>query len=246
MEAAVCSRARFHVVSFEKSEVTGRKRHPGSKRPAGMVQEFVDTQMADAEEYGVSILKLSDRRAIRYSIRYCVVVACGGEQIIPRVPGFEKESVYYIEDVLQKKVSFEGKKIAVIGGGHVGLEVAHFLCADNKVTVVEMQKEVGVTIYRTAKYKLLSLLDEAGVELLTEHALAAVTDTGVTVKNMKTQENVELEADVVIMALGNRPNTTYVEKLRDSFGKVVVIGDADKSGTMADATKAAYEMCFYI
>lgn len=48
----------------------------------------------------------------------------------------------------------------MIGGGHVGLEVAHYLCADNQVTVVEMQKEVGTSIYRTAKYKLLSLLQE--------------------------------------------------------------------------------------
>ena len=77
--------------------------------------------------------------------------------------------------MLLGRIRFKGKKIAVIGGGHVGLEVAHFLCAENQVTVVEMQKEVGSSIYRTAKYKLLSLLEEAGVKILTQQSGAGWT-----------------------------------------------------------------------
>lgn len=139
-----------------------------------------------------------------------------------------------------------GKKIAVIGGGHVGLEVAHYLCADNQVTVVEMQKEVGTSIYRTAKYKLLSLLQENGVEILTQHALAGVGEGTVALKQLPGGETVSVDADIVVMALGNRPDKAYEDKLAAAFDKVVVIGDATKAGTMADATKAAYEKCFYI
>ena len=176
---------------------------------------------------------------------YGVVVACGGRQIVPKIPGEDRDNVYYIEDVLLDRVKFEGRKIAVIGGGHVGLEVAHYLCDKNKVTVVEMQDEVGVTIYRTAKYKLISLLEESGVKILTGHAIAGVVDGGVELKNMKTGDIENEEAEIVVMALGNTPDRSYEAELENAFGKIVFVGDAVKGGTMADATHSAYENCWY-
>lgn len=109
-----------------------------------------------------------------------------------------------------------------------------------------MQKEVGTSIYRTAKYKLLSLLQENGVEILTQHALAGVGEGTVELKQLPGGETVSVDADIVVMALGNRPDKAYEDKLAAAFDKVIVVGDATKAGTMADATKAAYEKCFYI
>ena len=250
MQAALLMKKRgFAPVLFEKSETLGGSAILASKAPSKhMAQEFVNTQAAEMKEYGIEVHLNTPATVsrIRALDPYCVIVACGGNQIVPRIPGVDNKNVYYIEDVLLGRVHFEGKRIAVVGGGHVGLEVAHFLCADNKVTVVEMQKEVGTSIYRTAKYKLLSLLEEAGVEILTEHAIAGVTDSSAVLRKMDSGENVEIPADVVIMALGNRPDTAYIDSIASAFEKTVVIGDATSAGTMADATRAAYEKCFYI
>lgn len=250
MQAALLMKKRgFDPVIFEKSGVLGGSAILASKAPCkGMVQEFVDTQIAEMKEYGIEVhlnttASVSNVRGLD---PYCVIMACGGNQIVPPIPGIDRENVYYIEDVLQSRVKFSGKKIAVIGGGHVGLEVAHFLCADNKVTVVEMQKEVGTSIYRTAKYKLLSLLEESGVEILTEHAIAGVEDGQVALKKMDTGETVHIPAEIVVMALGNRPDRAYEQEFKDAFENVVIIGDATKAGTVADATRAAYEKCFYL
>ena len=109
-----------------------------------------------------------------------------------------------------------------------------------------MQKEVGASIYRTAKYKLLALLGEAGVEILTQHAIAGVKEGAAVLKKMDTGEEVEIAADVVVMALGNRPDTAYIDSVASVCEKTVVIGDAVSAGTMADATRAAYEKCFCI
>ncbi len=250
MQAALLMKKRgFEPVLFEKSGVLGGSAILASKAPCkGMVQEFVDTQIAEMKEYGIEIhlntaASVSNVRGLD---PYCVIMACGGNQIVPQIPGIDSKNVYYIEDVLQGRVKFSGKKIAVIGGGHVGLEVAHFLCTDNKVSVVEMQKEVGTSIYRTAKYKLLSLLEESGVELLTEHAIAGVEDGQVALKKMDTGETVRIPAEIVVMALGNRPDRAYEQAFKDAFENVVIIGDATKAGTVADATRAAYEKCFYL
>lgn len=250
MQAALLMKKRgFEPVIFEASGTLGGSAILASKAPCKhMAQEFVDTQIAEMREYGVEVHLNTPGTVARIQTLepYCVVVACGGNQIVPPVPGADRDNVYYIEDVLLGKVRFAGKKIAVIGGGHVGLEVAHYLCADNRVTVVEMQKEVGTSIYRTAKYKLLSLLQENGVEILTQHALAGVGEGTVALKQLPGGETVSVDADIVVMALGNRPDKAYEDKLAAAFDKVVVVGDATKAGTMADATKAAYEKCFYI
>ena len=250
MQAALLMKKRgFEPVIFEASGTLGGSAILASKAPCKhMAQEFVDTQIAEMQEYGIEVHLNTPGTVTRIQTLepYCVVVACGGNQIIPKVPGADRDNVYYIEDVLLGKVRFAGKKIAVIGGGHVGLEVAHYLCADNQVTVVEMQKEVGTSIYRTAKYKLLSLLQENGVEILTQHALAGVGEGTVELKQLPGGETVSVDADIVVMALGNRPDKAYEDKLAAAFDKVVVVGDATKAGTMADATKAAYEKCFYI
>lgn len=250
MQAALLMKKRgFEPVIFEASGTLGGSAILASKAPCKhMAQEFVDTQIAEMQEYGIEVHLNTPGTVARIQTLepYCVVVACGGNQIVPPVPGADRDNVYYIEDVLLGKVRFAGKKIAVIGGGHVGLEVAHYLCADNQVTVVEMQKEVGTSIYRTAKYKLLSLLQENGVEILTQHALAGVGEGTVELKQLPGGETVSVDADIVVMALGNRPDKAYEDKLAAAFDKVIVVGDATKAGTMADATKAAYEKCFYI
>ena len=64
-------------------------------------------------------------------------------------------------------------------------------------------------------------------------------------KKTDTGEVVTRPADIVIMALGNRPDKSYEQQLKDAFDKVVFVGDANKGGTMADATLSAYENCWF-
>ena len=249
MESAMLLKKRgYNAVLLEESGVLGGSAILASKAPCKhMVAEFIDTQAAQMKELGVEVHLNTPGTVenIKKFNPYGVVVACGGRQIVPKIPGEDRDNVYYIEDVLLDRVKFEGRKIAVIGGGHVGLEVAHYLCDKNKVTVVEMQDEVGVTIYRTAKYKLISLLEESGVKILTGHAIAGVVDGGVELKNMKTGDIENEEAEIVVMALGNTPDRSYEAELENAFGKIVFVGDAVKGGTMADATHSAYENCWY-
>lgn len=249
MESALLLKKRgYNSILLEESSELGGSAILASKAPCKhMVAEFIETLKAQLKEAGVEVRLNTPGTVenIKALNPYGVVIACGGRQIVPKIPGEDRNNVYYIEDVLLDHVKFEGKKIAVIGGGHVGLEVAHYLCDKNKVTIVEMQDEVGVTIYRTAKYKLVSLLEESGVKIMTGHAISAVVDGGVEVKNMKTGEIESEEADIVVMALGNTPDKTYEAELEAAFDKLVFVGDAVKGGTMADATHSAYENCWY-
>lgn len=249
MEAALLLKKRGYApVIFEKDAQLGGSAILASKAPCkGMVAEFIDTMKAQLREYGIDVRLncAASIDALKELNPYGVVVACGGEQIVPDIPGHDRDNVYSIYDVLLGRVSFSGRNIAVIGGGHVGLEVAHFLCGSNKVTVVEMQDEVGITIYRTAKYKLLSLLEEAGVEILTNHAIAGISDGEIQLRKTDSGEIVSRAADTVVLALGNRPDLAFIAGLEESFDKIAFVGDAVKGGTMADATKSAYDNCWF-
>ena len=245
----------YPVTVFEKESV------PGGMLTLGIPSFRLEKNVVNAEidvlkelgvefRFGVEVGKNMTLDALRADGYKAIYLAVGASKGTPAgCPGDDLKGVFtgveFLRAVNLGKRPTIGKQVAVIGGGHVGLEVAHFLCDNNKVTVVEMQKEVGVTIYRTARYKLLSLLAESGVEVLTEHAIAGVTDGAVELRKTDTGEVVTRPADIVIMALGNRPDKSYEQQLKDAFDKVVFVGDANKGGTMADATLSAYENCWF-
>ena len=54
-----------------------------------------------------------------------VFLACGADPIVPDIP-YDGTEVYTFADVLSGNVSLKGR-VAVIGGGLVGLETAEFL-----------------------------------------------------------------------------------------------------------------------
>ena len=137
-----------------------------------------------------------------------------------------------------------GKKVAVIGGGHVGLEVAHFLCANNKVTIVEMADEIGASVYYITKFKLLPLLREAGVTFRTGQAIAAVDDGSIRLRDTHTGQCTELKAEAVVLAMGSRPDLAARAAFDRNFDHVVYAGDAVRGGTMLEANRDAFALAW--
>ena len=175
---------------------------------------------------------------------YGIFVAMGGQQIVPDIPGIDRENVFGIEDILLGRRVIEGKEVAVIGGGHVGLEVAHFLCANNKVTIVEMADEIGASVYYITKFKLLPLLREAGVTFRTGQAITAVDDGSIRLRDTHTGQCTELKAEAVVLAMGSRPDLAARAAFDRNFDHVVYAGDAVRGGTMLEANRDAFALAW--
>ena len=131
-----------------------------------------------------------------------------------------------------------------MGGGHVGLEVAHFLCANNKVTIVEMADEIGASVYYITKFKLLPLLREAGVTFRTGQAIAAVDDGSIRLRDTHTGQCTELKAEAVVLAMGSRPDLAARAAFDRNFDHVVYAGDAVRGGTMLEANRDAFALAW--
>ena len=60
------------------------------------------------------------------------------------------------------------------------------------------------------------------------------------VENEKGRKQ-ELDCDCVVLSLGVKSDKTLYEELKDEAGNIYLIGDGEKAGRIADATRSAFE-----
>ena len=252
MQAAITLAKRaFHVILLEQKSYLGGMAYLATVPPhKTMVAEFIKTLEAEMKELGVDVRMnvTADVATVKALEPYAVVVANGGTEIVPQVAGLDSAHVHTMEDTLLGKVKFSGRKVAVIGGGMVGLETAHYLCKDNQVTIVEMTATPGATMYPTVRNKLLSILKEDGVELLLNHALTAVEKDGIlmTCTDSEEPKQERMAVDEVVIAVGRKPNMDLYHEMGAAFERVVQAGDCIVGGSILEATRTGNDNVWFL
>jgi len=87
-------------------------------------------------------------------------------------------------------------------------------------------------------------LNKNKVEILTGHAIKAVGDGEITLTVTASAVEVARRADVVVLALGVRPNRALYEEMEAAFDRVVLVGDTEKPGTIVSAMHSANDKAF--
>ncbi len=246
MQAALTlSKRGFKVTLFEAQDRLGGTVNLAAVPPfKGMLNEFVDTQIAELKEAGVTVCLNTPGtlKAVKSVNAEAVFVATGGNPVRPDLEGIEK--AVSAEDVLAKKAEVSGK-VVVIGGGVTGLETAEYLAKDHPVTVVEMLDKVGGNLYPSVVMHLAQEIMKNGGAILKGKALTAVKDGCVEVCDTKTKEVSQIEADSVVLAMGVRSDRAVVAELKEAYGeKVILVGDASRPGQIYDALHSAYNKAF--
>ena len=169
-----------------------------------------------------------------------VFLATGGTPTVPPIPGIDKPFVMTAEEVLTGKKKPEGK-VAIIGGGITGIETADTLSAQGMdVTLVEMTPRIGAALYQSVLVDFQIRLQKNHVNIKTREQLFKIDDGVLTLLNTQTSEFSKLEADTVILALGVTPDVKLKKTFEESFEECIVLGDAVKSGRIAEATLDGY------
>lgn len=174
------------------------------------------------------------------------ILATGSDHFIPAsIPGgrdHEKSVVCY--DVLMHKKQL-GKKVVIVGGGLTGSELAYDLASfENKdVTLVEALPDIlAAGAQKAVSMMLRDLLDYHHVNIMTGHKIVSVTDAGALVENVLTGEQILLEADNVVFAIGLKPKASMVKDLMGSGIEVHEIGDGKQVSNIRQCTSEAYEI----
>ena len=172
-----------------------------------------------------------------------LIVAVGGESIVPSSIPVDNKKVVLVEDVDLHKVE-TGENVLIIGGGISGVESAIDLAdSGKKVTIVDRLPMVlwagSAPLYTLVYAKRIELLMQKGITVLPETSFQRVSENGAIVSDASGEER-ELTADTVILALGVRKNPDQLERLSNIVPETYFIGDAREVGDVYSATHDAY------
>lgn len=146
-----------------------------------------------------------------------LVLATGATPRHSDLSGADAEGVHYLrtpEDSDAIRESLEsGTRLAVIGGGWIGLEVAATArAAGAAVTLVERSR---IPLARTLGDRMgqvfLDRHREAGVEVLTETEVAEIVTEEGRVTGLRLDGGREIPADAVVIGMGAIPNVELAE-----------------------------------
>jgi len=119
------------------------------------------------------------------------------------------------------------KKAVVIGGGLLGLEAAHGLSLRGmEVTVLHLMPTLMERqLDEAAGYLLKSELEGRGMSIMTGADTAEIVDKNGKVGGVKLKDGTEIEADLVVMAVGIRPNGTLAKSAGVEVERGIVVDD---------------------
>lgn len=239
LTASATAAKRGHIVElWEKKSYIGGQLLVASTPPTKEeITPFLDYLCRDAEKSGVKIEtgKEATTDLIEKAQPDVIVIATGAKSVRPSIPGSKLNNVVFAIDVLSGNVVV-GTKVAIIGGGLVGLETAEFLAdKGHDVTVLEMLSVVAPDEEATIKKLLLLRLNDKGVKILINTEAEALTGRGALVKRLGIFETIE--AETIILAVGFHSNRDLLSHLDFSRNEIYVIGDANKCARIMDAVQ---------
>ena len=140
-----------------------------------------------------------------------------------------------------------GKRIVIIGGGLVGIELAEFLAERNRnVTVLEEEAIFALQMAHPRRWRVLHDVRKAGVELVARARVDRITERAVDFSVSIEDEKVEtrsIKADSVIVTLGLEPNPDLAARMDGSDTRVISVGDCTGvgyiEGAISDGFRAA-------
>jgi len=133
-----------------------------------------------------------------------------------------------------------GRRITLVGGGLVGLELAEYLVERGReVTVLEPSANLGAELSIVRRARVVHELRDAGVALQRNAQVTEITAGGVSYT--QDGESHSLDTDQVIIAMGAEPNTGLVEKLQQAGIEAVAVGDCGHVGYIEGAILSGRE-----
>ena len=180
-----------------------------------------------------------------------IVNATGSNPLLPPIKGLheniDKEGgkvssiTNMINHVMEYPEDLKGKKVVVIGGGAVGLDVVEFFAPRGAdVSIVEMMPVIGNGIDPVSKVGTFALMDKYGVKQCPNTALLEVKADSFLVKTPEGNEE-EMPFDYGFVCLGMRANAPILDAVRKEFEdedvEIMNIGDSVRARRIIEGTE---------
>lgn len=159
-----------------------------------------------------------------------LLLATGSSPLVPPIQGVDKKGVFTFRNLDDTRNLLElarpGLKAVVIGGGLLGLEAARGLqmrgCAVSVVhllpTLMNVQLDPSGGLY------LRNKIEQLGVRVLLNKSTQALQGNG-HVETVQFQDGESIDADLVVIAAGIRPNVELGRKAGLQVQRGIVVND---------------------
>lgn len=167
-----------------------------------------------------------------------LIIATGARSNVPPFTGVEQEGVYTLRNLQDaralKKAIQAAKKAVVIGGGILGLEAVWEMLAQGvEVSVIEHnQRLMPRQLDEAASLRLQKLMTDRGVKLYLGLGTEEISGDG-QVSGVKLNDGQWLEADLVLLSTGVKPNVELAQAAGLNVDRGIVV-DASMRTSVTD------------
>jgi len=237
---------------------TDVENYPGF--PNGVMgPELMEAMHEQAERFGTKIVT-QDVTKVDFSVRpfrvwvgddlheaESIIVSTGASARWLGVPGEERLRGFGVSACATcDGFFFRDKELAVVGGGDSAMEEALFLTKfASKVTIIHRRDE-----FRASKIMVRRALDHPQIDVVWDSVVEEVhgdpTVSGLTLRNVVTDETNELAVDGMFVAIGHTPNTNIFQGVLDLDNSGYVTTDPGGTATSVTGVFAAGDVVDHV
>jgi len=204
MQAAITLRKRgCEVDLYEKNTLGGQFNlaplTPNKRSMSKLIPYFLE----ELQYNKVNVILNGANKSDLVTKYNAVVLATGSKPVVPSIPGLDK---FYCADILLEENLPENKKVLIIGGGLVGVDIATALIPkNNQVIIVKRTADFGEDMETIAKKLSLKSMKEKGT-IFSDHTHIKRID-GRTIYAEKNGENIRFD-DVDVIVVSTSPQSS--------------------------------------
>ncbi|MHA1221224.1 MAG: oxidoreductase, partial [Candidatus Heimdallarchaeota archaeon] len=245
--AGFVSKTRGHeVVVIEKDDKIGGNLNIGSKAP--MKHEL--TEVINNLKGGIKGINLDVRLKTPYNSSIVnefkpdvAIIATGSVPDIPEIKGLNKKNIFLFDEVFNGKIP-DGKSIAILGGGMIGIELANLLSSKGKmITLIDENAVLGADLFSLVGSEIVQrTYDDEAVKVFTSTEVNEVKDH--LLLCTQNESPIEIPYDDLIVATEPKPFCDFESEIKELVPKVFKIGDCKKRNVrkLVNATAEGYQI----
>lgn len=172
-----------------------------------------------------------------FSLSYskCLVVT-GASSFVPSIPGVESKCVFGLRTMqdavaIKEALKKNPRKALVVGASMTGIKLAEiFLSQGLEVCMADMQEHIFPTLaYPECSELVEKYLVQKGVKFRFGAGIQGIEESDEGVEAYFSDGNEGEKADIIVIAIGVRPNLQFIDPFQVVLDKGIVVDETMKS-----------------